>query len=153
MLSGCGTINKTEYYDQVESTDLINENLKSVTIGSSVQEIEREFGEPRTIHQTKNPEATYYNYGDSNDRVDLEFKVVDNSVERYVIYSSRHESARSIRIGHSIDEVIQAYGDHYYERKDTGMKIIGYYDHINHVDIEFGIDDELVRSIMVSGTR
>ncbi|MGR9522437.1 hypothetical protein ACSS31_01230 [Priestia megaterium] len=48
---------------------------------------------------------------------------------------------KGIHTGDSKKDVIRAYGENYYERKDTGATIIGYFDKTHKLNIEFSLDD------------
>ena len=48
-----------------------------------------------------------------------------------------------------MEDVIQAYGGNYYEREDSGARIIGYFDKTQKVNMEFSFN-ETIEGIIVS---
>ncbi len=69
-----------------------------------------------------------------------------------MISSSKYTLSKGITIGNSKTDVMNAYGKNYYERTDTGANIIGYFDKVNNINIEFGMSDNKVNGIIVSGS-
>lgn len=144
FLSGCGTKNKMDFYKETESTDLSNEAIETVSIGSNEKEVLSEFGEPDFLEEEKESKSTHLIYGK-----DLEFKIVEGIVERYLIINKKYQTEKRINTGSSKEDVIDAYGDNYYERTDTGADVIGYFDKNNKINIEFSLDSNVV-GILVS---
>lgn len=60
-----------------------------------------------------------------------------------VIFKEKYITQKGIKLGSSKKEVIDVYGENYYEREDTGEEIIGYFDKTKKVNIEFAFRDDL----------
>jgi outer membrane protein assembly factor BamE (lipoprotein component of BamABCDE complex) len=54
-----------KYYDNIESTDLSSENINSIYIGSSIDQVKKVMGEPFEKKEVNKPKETYYIYGGS----------------------------------------------------------------------------------------
>ncbi|WP_209368727.1 hypothetical protein [Priestia megaterium] len=133
---------KEKYYSSTKSTNLQLENVKSVSIGSSKYDVAIGLKKkPKFIEVTEKPPYTTYIYGESTEKYDVEFKIVDNKVSRYDFISSKYGTEKGIHTGDSKKDVIRAYGENYYEREDTGATIIGYFDKTHKLNIEFSLDD------------
>ncbi|WJN46450.1 MULTISPECIES: hypothetical protein [Priestia] len=134
---------KEKYYSSTKSTNLELENVKSVSIGSSKYDVAIGLKKkPKFIEVTEKPPYTTYIYGESTEKYDVEFKIVDNKVSRYDFISSKYGTEKGIHTGDSKKDVIRAYGENYYEREDTGATIIGYFDKTHKLNIEFSLDDK-----------
>ncbi|MDE8674852.1 hypothetical protein C1N83_19800 [Priestia aryabhattai] len=133
---------KEKYYSSTKSTNLELENVKSVSIGSSKYDVASFLKKPKFIEVTEKPPYTTYIYGESTEKYDVEFKIVDNKVSRYDFISSKYGTEKGIHTGDSKKDVIMAYGENYYEREDTGATIIGYFDKTHKLNIEFSLDDK-----------
>lgn len=134
---------KEKYYSSTKSTNLQSENVKSVSIGSSKYDVAIGLKKkPKFIEVTEKPPYTTYIYGESTEKYDVEFKIVDNKVSRYDFISSKYGTEKGIHTGDSKKDVIRAYGENYYEREDTGAIIIGYFDKTHKLNIEFSLDDK-----------
>jgi hypothetical protein len=144
-LTGCGTKNKMDFYKDTVSTDLSQEKIGAVSIGSDESEVKDEFGKPDSTN--KDTDSTYLIYGEK-----LEFKIVNGVVERYLFTNNKYKTVKIIYKGSSKEEVIEAYGDNYYERTDSGAEVIGYFDKTNKLNIEFTINEEVV-GILISNIR
>ena len=92
-------------------------------------------------------------YKDKNDVELIDFRFVDDKVQRYMISTDMFHTAKGIRIGSSKAEVIDKYGDSYYTRKETGVYIMGYFDKENEMSIEFILTDGKVSTILVLKAR
>lgn len=139
ILSGC-TQNKMDYYNETPSTDLSKEKVGTISIGSKEQNVLNEFGEPDFTEKIQRPQSTYLVYGKNRNNYDLDFRIVGGRVVRYFISSKKYKTEKKISIDSSKEDVIQAYGDNYYERTDTGSDVIGYFDKKNKINIEFSFD-------------
>ncbi|MFB1049432.1 hypothetical protein [Paraliobacillus sp. JSM ZJ581] len=144
-LSGCGTKNKIDFYKETENTDLSKEAIETVSIGSKEKEVISAFEKPDLTKKSKNTKSTYLIYGNA-----LEFKIVEGIVERYSFTNRKYQTDKGIYIGSSKEDVIEAYGDSYYETTDTGANIIGYFDKSNQINIEFSLDSDVI-GILVTG--
>ncbi|MFS0903741.1 hypothetical protein AB3N02_11830 [Priestia aryabhattai] len=134
---------KEKYYSSTKSTNLESENVKSVSIGSSKYDVaSRLKRKPKFIEVVEKPPYTIYIYGESTEKYDVEFQIVDNKVSRYDLLSSKYGTEKGIHTGDSKQDVIGAYGENYYEREDTGATIIGYFDKAHKLNIEFSLDEK-----------
>lgn len=134
-----------DFYKDTVSTDLSQEKIGAVSIGSYESEVKDEFGKPDSTN--KDTDSTYLIYGEK-----LEFKIVNGVVERYLFTNNKYKTVKNIYKGSLKEEVIEAYGDNYYERTDTGAEVIGYFDKTNKLNIEFTINEEVV-GILISNIR
>ncbi|MED5243887.1 hypothetical protein ACDN41_04980 [Priestia aryabhattai] len=145
LLASCdpSSTPKEKYYSSTKSTNLQLENVKSVSIGSAKYDVASFLKKkPKFIEVTEKPPYTTYIYGESTEKYDVEFKIVDNKVSRYDFISSKYGTEKGIHTGDSKKDVIMAYGENYYEREDTGATIIGYFDKTHKLNIEFSLDDK-----------
>lgn len=145
LLASCdpSSTPKEKYYSSTKSINLQLENVKSVSIGSAKYDVASFLKKkPKFIEVTEKPPYTTYIYGESTEKYDVEFKIVDNKVSRYDFISSKYGTEKSIHTGDSKKDVIMAYGENYYEREDTGATIIGYFDKTHKLNIEFSLDDK-----------
>lgn len=60
------------------------------------------------------------------------------------------KTGKGLKIGDSISEVIQKYGENYYEYTVQGVQTIGYIDHRNRLKIDFWYVDGKVITIILS---
>jgi hypothetical protein len=145
LLASCdpSSTPKEKYYSSTKSTNLQLENVKSVSIGSSKYDVASCLKKkPKFIEVTEQPPYTTYIYGESTEKYDVEFKIVNNKVSRYDLLSNKYGTEKGIHTGDSKKDVIRAYGENYYEREDTGATIIGYFDKTHKLNIEFSLDDK-----------
>ncbi len=140
-----------EFYEGTKSVDLSNEDIKSIPLNSTENKVKDVLGKPDFVIKIENPKSNYYIYGKNEKNYDLEFRLVRGKVKSYLISSSKYTLSKGITIGNSKTDVMNAYGKNYYERTDTGANIIGYYDKVNNINIEFGMSDNKVNGIIVSG--
>lgn len=139
LISGCDK-NKMTFYENTKSINLSDENIKSITINSDLSEVKKVFGKPKKIETINSPSSKYYIFDDNKEKGELEFKIIKNKVERYLISDNEFKTSNGIAIGDSKENVIKAYGKNYYERTDTGSNIIGYFDKKNKLNLEFAMD-------------
>jgi len=151
VFSGCdpSATPKDDYYTSTKSTNLSQENIEQLHIGSNKYEVTKSFGKPTSIELVSEPKCEYYSYGKSKDNYDLDFRIVKNEVVGYTLYSEKYGTAKGIRIGSSKADVINAYGDNYYKRNDTGAEIYGYFDKSNKLNLEFLIKGNKVIGIQL----
>ena len=147
LLGGCGTDNN---YDEVESTNLADVKVQGIQLGSSRDELIHAFGKPDFVEKIEQPKSIYYIYGETSESYDIDFRVVDNQVQRYFFTKDKFENSYSHLIGQSKEDVLNVLGDHYYERKDTGADVIGYFDKQNRWNIEFTFEENDVVGVLVS---
>lgn len=150
VLTGCGSKDKMDFYEDTLSTSL-SEEVGDVALHSKKKQIIENLGTPDFVEKEKTSKSTYYKYGDTESDTDLEIQIVKGQVNRYSFSSDAYQTAKGITKGVSKNEVIREYGDRYYEREDSGSTIIGYFDKTKKVNIEFTLNDkERVKGIMVT---
>lgn len=155
ILVGCDLMgqNKNNFYDTTKSIDLSKENINSISFQSTFDDVKREFGEPTEIQQIKKPPYYYIVYKDKNGDELLDVRFVDDKVQRYMVSTNSLYTASGITVGSSKKDVIEEYGDTFYERTETGVNVIGYFDKENKINIEFILTEETVTTIIVSKSR
>jgi hypothetical protein len=118
LAAGCGmnSIDKLELYENIESTDLSGETMKSVSLSSTKEAVINNFGEPKKISEIPNPKTTYFVYKD------IEFGLKNNEVFRYS-FSGDHRTSKGITVGDSPVKVIESYGPNYYEEPKQERKL------------------------------
>jgi outer membrane protein assembly factor BamE (lipoprotein component of BamABCDE complex) len=141
-----------KYYDNIESTDLSSENINSIYIGSSIDQVKEVMGDPFEKKEVNKPKETYYIYGgsESSDEFTVSMKLDDGVVTSYYFCTGHVKTAKGIVIGDNIENIVYKYGEHYYERNDDGMDILGYFDKENDLSIEFQMRKDKVNLIFVS---
>ncbi|WP_053217256.1 hypothetical protein [Virgibacillus senegalensis] len=149
LVSGCGSNEKKDFYEETKSTDLSDVTIHSLTLNSTDKQVEEVFGEPDFTETVEEPPSTYYIYGEDEKFYDLDIKLVDGKVKRFFLANNNFHSELGDLIGKSKQAVFQMFGSDYYERTDTGADVIGYFDKQNKTNIEFTID-KVVTGIIVS---
>jgi hypothetical protein len=145
LAAGCGmnSKDKLKLYENIESTDLSGETMKTVSLSSTKEALINNFGEPKKIYEIPNPKTAYFVYKD------IEFGLKNNEVFRYY-FSGNHLTSKGITEGDSRVKVIESYGPNYYERTETGTDIIGYLDKKNRTSIEFSfLENNLAGTILM----
>jgi len=155
VAAGCdpSSTPKDEYYTTTKSTNLSQENIKQIHIGTNKYNVTNLFGKPTSVELVSQPKSEYYAYGKSKDNYDIEFKLIKNKVTGYILYTDKYTTAKGIGIGSSKKDAISSYGKNYYKRNDTGEKVYGYFDKKNNINIEFDIRDNQVIGIQLSLTE
>ncbi|WP_064094041.1 hypothetical protein [Rossellomorea aquimaris] len=133
---------KMEFYDGTKSTDLSKENILTVPLLSNEHDIKDTFGEPEHMTSITNPKSKYLQYEE------VEFGLKDGKTFRYY-FKGGYQTEKGINIGKTKEEVIEAYGKSYYERNETGSRVIGYFDKRNKINMEFTIDEDEVVGVIV----
>jgi hypothetical protein len=128
---------KYDFYANVESTDLSEETVDSISLSSEKEVVLKRFGHPEKTHEISKPKTTYLIYKD------IEFGLKNNKVFRY-FFIENHSTFRGITAGDPSEKVIKTYGPNYYERTDTGADIIGYFDKQHNINIEFSFYENKV---------
>ncbi|WP_456363620.1 hypothetical protein [Priestia aryabhattai] len=152
ITAGCdpSSTPKDDYYTTTKSTDLSQENIKQIHIGSNKYNVTKVFGKPTSIEVVSQPKSEYYAYGESKDNSGIEFKLINNKVASYLLYSNKYKTTKGVAVGSSKKDVLRSYGENYYKRNDTGEKVFGYFDKTNNINIEFDIRDNEVIGIHLS---
>lgn len=139
MLIGCdpSSKNKMEFYESTDSVDLSKENVNTITLDSKENDVINTFGKPNEVKEIKNPLSKYFTYDG------MEFGIIEGRVFRYY-FTENYQTSKGITIGDSKEKVIKGYGEKYYERVESGINTVGYFDKENMINIEFGFDDNKV---------
>ncbi len=148
ILTGCGTMDKMEFYDDTKSTKL-SEKVNGISLGITENEVREKLGKPDFIEKSEDKTFSNLIYGQDKEKPEIELQVSDGKVHRYFLVSDKYSSLKGITKGDSKENIITKYGENYYQRDETGLKVIGYFDKENKVNIEFSLDDT-VEGIMVS---
>ncbi|MDU9693936.1 hypothetical protein WKH56_08920 [Priestia sp. SB1] len=151
VFSGCdpSATSKDDYYKSTKSTNLSQEGIERLHIGSNKYDVTKLFGKPTSIELVSEPKSEYFSYGKSKNNYDLDFRIVKNAVTSYTLYTEKYGSSKGIRVGSSKNDVIKAYGNNYYKRNDTGAKVYGYFDKVNKLNLEFSIESNEVIGIQL----
>lgn len=144
LLIGCDTSpkNKIEFYGSTKSIDLSDENVKSISLNSTVTDVKNVFGEPDDVTEISSPKSKYILYGG------IEFGVIDDEVIRYY-FNGNYQTIKEISVGDSKDKVSKAYGKNYYDRVEGGLDMMGYFDKENMINIEFGFNENKVVGVII----
>ncbi len=154
IFTGCGTVNKMEFYENTKSTNLVEE-VNKISINSSESSIREVFGEPDQIEKpdkldkSQITKSTYLIYGIKSHKDNISFELIDGKVVRYFYSSEDYKTSKGIIIGNTKKAIIQAYGKNYYEREDTGNNVIGYFDKTQKINIEFSLS-KVLEGVIVS---
>ncbi|QAS51163.1 hypothetical protein [Halobacillus litoralis] len=136
------TKDKMEFYQQTKSIDLSSEMIDSISIHSDKDTILATFGKPDNIEEISTPKSQYLSYDG------FEFGLMESHVFRYY-FNSNHQTTRKIKDGDTKEKVIEEYGRNYYEREESGLHMMGYFDKENEMNIEFGFQGNRVTAVMV----
>ncbi|MFJ7848624.1 hypothetical protein ACIQZM_00710 [Peribacillus sp. NPDC097206] len=148
VLSGCGTTNKMDFYENTDSTSL-SEEVNTISLNSTEDKIKEVLGEPDFVEEVEKSKSTYLIYGKDRDNSDIEFQIVNGQVASYFFSNNTYKTSKKITKGSSKEDVIQEYGENYYERDDSGAKIMGYFDKNQKVNMEFSFN-ETIEGIIIS---
>lgn len=130
-----------------KTTTLNQENIDGIQMYESIdsKEFIQKYG--TNLEKIDNALFDYYKLSDG-------LKIATNKqrqIIRVIINSetnSNMKTSKGIRLGNSVDEVINAYGTNYYKRTEEQMPsspVIGYVDHGKKVTIEFwNAEDKVV---------
>lgn len=137
FLMGCDPFSKskTEFYNNTESINLSGENVNSITLNSTENDVIGAFGKPIEVRNVTNPKSKYVSYRG------IEFGIIENKVIRYYFNNNNYKTAKEITVGDTKENVIQAYGENFYERSESGLDTIGYFDKENMMNLEIGFKE------------
>ncbi|MBM7553947.1 hypothetical protein [Thalassobacillus pellis] len=150
ILMGCEPLAKEtmDFYESTESIDLSDENINSISINSYENDVINTFGKPTEVEEIRDPKSKYLSY----DGVEFGFadaKVIRLFIRRTDENSKIYETAKGIKIGDTKDQVIKEYGENYYERVESGLDTLGYFDKDNLINIEFGFNENKVIAVII----
>ncbi|SDM68040.1 hypothetical protein [Sediminibacillus halophilus] len=148
LIGGCGSKERMDFYEETKSTDLSEVTINTLTLNAKDTQVKEALGELDFTETVEEPPSTYYIYGEDEKFYDLDIRLVDGKAKRYFL-AKNIDSDLGDLIGRSEQAVLQAFGDDYYERVDTGTDVIGYFDKPNQINIEF-IVNETVTGIILS---
>lgn len=150
VLIGCEPFAKEtmDFYVSTESIDLSGENINSISINSYENDVINTFGKPTEVEEIENPKSKYLSYDG------VEFGFVDEKVIRLFIRRTHENSKiygteKEIKIGDTKEQVIKEYGENYYERVESGLDTLGYFDKDNMINIEFGFNENKVITVII----
>ncbi|SFJ31202.1 hypothetical protein SAMN04487936_101626 [Halobacillus dabanensis] len=150
ILIGCDPLAKEtmDFYESTESIDLSDENIHSISINSSEGDVINTFGKPNEVEKIEDTKSKYLSYDG------VEFGVEDEEVIRFFIRrthesSTIYQTAKEIKIGDTKEKVMKEYGENYYERVESGLDTVGYFDKGNRINIEFGFNENEVIAVII----
>ncbi|WP_406944096.1 hypothetical protein ACJA3J_11910 [Halobacillus sp. SY10] len=150
FLIGCEPLAKEtmDFYESTESIELSGENINSISINSYENDVINTFGKPTEVEKIEDPKSKYLSYDG------VEFGFVDDMVIRLFIRrthenSKIYETVKEIKIGDTKEQVIKEYGENYYERVESGLDTLGYFDKDNKINIEFGFNENKVIAVII----
>ncbi|PLR77353.1 hypothetical protein CU633_11335 [Bacillus sp. V3-13] len=145
-LGACEVLTKDsyDYLNDVETTDLSNENTETITLGTTKENIIKTFGVPTS----EEGEGSIINL--SYEEEGLQFILENNKLFEYTLIGSRHSSGKGITVGDSKESVIEKYGKEYYLKEEYSNNAqIGYFDKKTKKHIEFGLENDEVTFIKI----
>ena len=136
FLTGCDPMSKSkmEFYNSTESINLSEENINSIKINSTTNDVTGILGKPDKVNIGANPTSKYLIYEE------IEFGIIEDKVFRYH-FNNNYQTSKGITVSDTKEDVIQAYGEDFYERVESGLDIIGYFDKINMINLELGFKE------------
>ena len=153
FVTGCENIDREEVMEEVPSTSLINENISGLKLGMVITDntFIEEHGEfyAHPHNDTDHPYNLLWN-GNILIRVAKE----TNEIITIFLEEKNKESAtaKGVKIGTSIESVVELYESDYYTYQDRGQGLneIGYVDHIHNISLSFVHFDGKVTNISLS---
>ncbi|MCG7344546.1 hypothetical protein MHZ92_10395 [Sporosarcina sp. ACRSL] len=133
---------KTDFYNSTESINLSEENVSSIKINSTTNDVTGTFGKPVKVNIETNPTSKYLIYEG------IEFGIMEDKVFRYY-FNNNYQTAKGITVSDTKEDVIQAYGEDFYERVESGLDIIGYFDKENMINLEIGFEENKAAVILL----
>lgn len=123
-----------------KTTDLGKENVEGLVLHDSFykKELVQKYED---IEHSRDVE--HYNYYQLRKGIEIATNH-SNKITRFIITDDSLQTAKGIRIGQKKEDIIQAYGNHYYSRSEQGVNIIGYVDKKRESSIEFWLINDTV---------
>ncbi len=137
-----------EFFDKTKSIDLGQENIQTISLGSKKGDVIRTLGKPDSIEKVEDPKSEHLIYDDGKGTV--EFQINKDIVTRIYNTSESYQTAKAVSVHSTLQEISLAYGTSYYERLDTGSKVIGYFDKKNGINIEFITHNQVVKGVLIT---
>lgn len=135
---------RSYHHTFTKSTDLSNENIDGLYLGErfNSEKVKSKYGE---IHmQSSNIDD--YNYYCLNKNIEVATKKDDHKIIRFCVNNetlkTKMKTEKGVSFGDSKEEVINLYGEDYYNRIEQGLDIIGYVDKEQDWSIEFWLSEE-----------
>ncbi|MDR7071652.1 hypothetical protein [Fictibacillus barbaricus] len=142
LLTSCSLFqNKQAIVADTVSTDLSEENIDGIVLGTKINDsnfIKK--------HQIKNDHSNSYHL----DHDKYSILTNDYDVITFITGDETTQTEKEVKVGDSINEVINKYGKNYYEYTVQGVQTIGYVDHAYKSKIDFWYVDEKVITIDLS---
>lgn len=144
FLMGCDPFaeSKKEFYNSTESINLSEENVNSITLNSTENDVIGAFGKPVAVSKVTNPKSKYLTYDG------IEFGIIEDKVNRFY-FNNKYRTAKGITVGDTKEDVIQAYGENFYERVESGLDTIGYFDKENMINLEIGFKENKIALVII----
>ncbi len=141
FITGCNNVSLEEAMKNVESTNLLNENISGIKLGMVITDDEfiKEHGRFNSYPYDDEDELPYELLW--NDK--LLIRALKESGEINLIAPEEKNMSAStekgVKIGTPLENVIEVYGSNYYtyEDNDQGLHEIGYVDHEHNISLSF----------------
>ncbi|MDV2682850.1 hypothetical protein RYX56_00535 [Alkalihalophilus lindianensis] len=155
IITGCSTKNIDDAMREVNSVDLTTENIDGIKLGVSItdESFINEQGkfDPHPDNDFYAAQRNYDQYW--NDRMIMSIDREKKEILQIGLLENNltSESAKGIKVGMPIDQVISVYGEDYFTYNDKEQTIyqIGYVDHHHNLLILFTHFDNTVTNINV----
>ena len=148
FLMGCDPLaeSKKDFYTSTESINLSEENVNSIILNSTENDVIEAFGKPLSVSEVTKPKSKYLTYNG------IEFEMTEDKVNRFY-FNTKYRTAKGITVGDTKDDVIQAYGKNFYERVESGQDTIGYFDKDNRINLEIGFKENKIVLVIIEKAR
>ncbi|EIT86242.1 hypothetical protein A374_06571 [Fictibacillus macauensis ZFHKF-1] len=130
------------------STDLSHEATDGVTLHDNIHShsFVKRFGKP--IEQISNENYDYFDWKNGLETASVTEGKHKGDIMRIIItgsegdpYGNALQTKKGIKLGDTLQQVIQRYGDRYYKGKESGLTSIGYIDRDSGRTIEFRCEE------------
>ncbi|WP_202080127.1 hypothetical protein [Caldalkalibacillus salinus] len=119
----------------VKSTDLGGEQVGTMMLGQSIEDVEIQLGEYTQEDNVNVEKMRVY----ASMRIGLNEQ---NEISYLSIEDPDYETSQGIKVGDEVDMAIEPYGEHYRESKEMGMgSYIEYVDKERNTRLQFWYDD------------
>jgi hypothetical protein len=104
FLMGCESFGKSkmEFYNSTESSNLSEENVNSITLNPTENDVIGTFGKPAEVSDVTNPTSKYLIYDG------IEFGIIEDKVNRYY-FNNNYQTAKGITVGDTKENVPHNY--------------------------------------------
>jgi hypothetical protein len=135
--------------EQVQPTDLSQEGIEGLKVGANINN--EDFVEKYAKHMVREDRdvqgLVFYKL---NASLEIGVHAEDQTLSRIIVSNGspvQAKTAKGIAVGSTKKQVLEAYGDHFYQRKEQGLDVIGYMDPKQKTTLEFWMMDDQVQVI------